>query len=50
LAAPREGQADLHAQGYKRLLQGLRDDRFADLAAGTRDVLTHRTLPIWQEA
>ena len=50
LKAPGEGEVAPHAEGYRRLLQGLRDDRFDEFAAGKQDVLTHDTLPLWQEA
>jgi putative NADPH-quinone reductase len=50
LKAPGAGQVKPHAAGYRRLLEGLRDDRFDAVAAAPQDVLTFDTLPIWQEA
>lgn len=45
LAAPQANRTKPHADGYQRLLEGLRDDRFDGLAAGPMDVLTCDTLP-----
>ena len=50
LKAPREDRVAPHVAGYARLLAGLRDGRFDDYQADQHEVLTHATLPLWQEA
>jgi len=49
LKAPAAGQVAPHATGYRRLLEGLRDDRFDAPDAGPQQVLTHDTLPLHKE-
>ncbi len=50
LKAPGQGRVGPHVAGFRRLLEGLRDGRFDDYQAGRHEVLTHDTLPLWQEA
>lgn len=50
LKAPGAGQVAPHAEGYRRLLEAIRDDRFDFDGAAQHDVLHHDTLPIWKEA
>ena len=45
LKAAKDGAITPHAAGYRRLLEGLRDDRFDSLSADAQQVLTHDTLP-----
>lgn len=50
LKAVKAGQVDAHADGYRSLLEALRDGRFDAYRADPHAVLTHDTLPLWQEA
>ncbi|MDJ0627006.1 MAG: NAD(P)H-dependent oxidoreductase [Rhodobacter sp.] len=50
LKAPGAGRVAPHAEGYKRLLTGLRDGRFDEYQAEQHEVLTAETLPLWNEA
>ncbi len=45
LRAPREDRVAPHVAGYRRLLEGLRDDWFRGLLAAADDVMTLDTLP-----
>lgn len=49
LKAPSEGEVEPHVEGYRRLLEAIRDDRFDWDAAGQIEVLGHRSLPITEE-
>ena len=49
LKAPNSGQVGPHVDGYRYLLEGLRDGRFDDFDTGSREILTYQTLPVWQE-
>lgn len=50
LRAPAEGLVAPHADGYRRLLEALRDDRYDFDAAAAHDVVCHDYLPILEEA
>lgn len=50
LAAPAAGLVTPHADGYQRLLEAVRDDRFDFDAANKRDVLLFDSLPIRDKA
>lgn len=50
LRAPGEGRVGPHAEGYRRLLEALRDDRYDFAAAAEREVVCHDNLPILEEA
>ena len=50
LRAPGEGRVAPHADGYRRLLEALRDDRYDFAAAAARDVICYDNLPILEEA
>lgn len=50
LAAQANGEITPHAEGFARLLQAIRDDRYDFEAAVARDIVTYDTLPIRQEA
>lgn len=50
LRATDTGEVDLHARGYVRLLEAIRDDRYDFAAATGRDIVTHDDLPISGEA
>lgn len=49
LKAQDTGQISAHVAGYLRLLRALRDGRFDGYPTGSLEVLTHETLPVWQE-
>jgi len=49
LRAPREDQVTPHVDGYRHLLEGLRDDRIMGLGAAADDVMTYATLPALME-
>jgi len=49
LRAPGEDQVHPHVEGYRHLLEGLRDDRFMGLGAAADDVMTYATLPVLTE-
>ncbi len=46
LQAPLVGQLELHTDGYRRLLEAVRDDRYDFKTAETLDVVNASTLPI----
>lgn len=46
LKAPGDGRIDPHVDGYRRLLQAIRDDRYDWTAAEGRDVIEFDSLPI----
>jgi len=50
LKAPKIGLAELHADGYRDLLEAIRDDRYDFDAVANNDVVTFDKLPILQEA
>ena len=50
LRAPSAGLTQPHAEGYRRLLEAIRDDRFDFTAAAGRDVLRYDDLPITEAA
>jgi putative NADPH-quinone reductase len=50
LRAPGIGDIELHAEGYRRLLEAVRDDRYDFEAAGSKDVIGFDDLPIRVEA
>ena len=50
LRAPETSQLERHVDGYARLLEALRDDRYDFDAAATHDVVHYDTLPIVAEA
>ncbi len=49
LRAPDTGLIEPHADGYRRLLEAIRDDRYDFDAAADMDVVTFDTLPIREE-
>jgi glutathione-regulated potassium-efflux system ancillary protein KefG len=49
LKAPDDGRARRHADGYRTLLEAIRDDRYDFEAAMSRDIVTYDTLPLRQE-
>ena len=49
LRAPGDGDLELHAAGYRRLLEAIRDDRYDYAAVRGRDVVRPDTLPITEE-
>ncbi len=49
LSAPGDDRVAPHVAGYRHLLEGLRDDRFAGLTAAANDVQTCDTLPALTE-
>ena len=50
LRAPVDGQVEPHLEGYQRLLEAIRDDRYDFDAAAAMDVTGYDTLPISREA
>lgn len=46
LHAPDDGRQTLHAQGYRRLLEAVRDDRYDFEAAAVTEVVTYDHLPL----
>jgi putative NADPH-quinone reductase len=50
LRAPSENRLTPHAEGYRRLLEAVRDDRFDFDAVADKDVLSADMLPIRQDA
>lgn len=50
LKAPEDGRVIPHADGYIRMLEAIRDDRFNYSEAETAELLFYDTLPILQEA
>ncbi len=50
LRAPAQGRVQPHAQGYRVLLEAVRDDRFDFEKSASRDVLSYETLPIVEGA
>ena len=48
LKAPDDGRAERHVDGYRMLLEAIRDDRYDFDTALSRDVVTYDTLPIRQ--
>ena len=49
LRAPAAGEVDPHVEGYRALLEAIRDDRFDWDTAEQRDVLGYDSLPIGKE-
>ena len=49
LRAPADGQLQPHAEGYRRLLEAVRDDRIDFAAVADRDVLGSDDLPVLAE-
>lgn len=50
LRAPDEGLVEPHVDGYRQLLEAIRDDRYDFAAAEKMDVVTFDTLPMKTEA
>ena len=50
LNAPATGQADRHINGYRQLLEAIRDDSYDLPAAKDMDVVGFKNLPLLQEA
>lgn len=50
LNAPATDQADRHIEGYRQLLEAIRDDRYDLAAAEGMDVVGFKNLPLLQEA
>lgn len=50
LKAPKEGKVHPHVEGYRHLLEALRDDRYDAEGAVARDYITFTNLPIHQDA
>ncbi len=50
LKAPSAGAVDPHVEGYRQLLEAIRDDRYDFAAAAARDVVEFDSLPIVTEA
>lgn len=50
LRAPKEGRVEPHADGYRALLEAIRDDRFNFEKVAAMDVLSFETLPIVEGA
>lgn len=50
LRAPLEGRVEPHANGYRALLEAVRDDRFDFDESASSDVLSYETLPIVEGA
>lgn len=50
LRAPGDGRVEPHVEGYRRLLEAIRDDRFDIEAALDRDVIDADSLPLLEEA
>ena len=50
LRAPEDGRIDPHADGYRALLEAVRDDTYDFAAASERDIIDFNTLPIRIEA
>lgn len=50
LRAPAAGLVEPHTEGYRRLLEAIRDDRYDFDDVDGRDVVTFDTLPILEEA
>jgi len=50
LTAPAAGLVEPHVEGYVRLLEAIRDDRYDFETARTRDVVTFDSLPLRTEA
>ncbi len=46
LNAPDDGRVEPHIDGYRALLEAIRDDRYDFDAASARDLVTYDTLPI----
>ena len=46
LQAPNQGLVTPHTEGYRRLLEAVRDDRFDFDAINGQDVMTFNALPI----
>ena len=46
LQAPDDGRAELHVEGYRALLEAIRDDRYDFDSAMSREIVTYDTLPI----
>lgn len=49
LKAPQVGQVEPHVEGYRRLLEAIRDDRYDWEAADRHEVLGYDTLPVRTE-
>jgi len=50
LRAPKEGLVEPHVNGYRQLLEAIRDDRYDFAAAEKMDVVTFDSLPMKTEA
>ena len=50
LRAPEEGLVEPHVDGYRQLLEAIRDDRYDFAAAEKMEVVTFDTLPMKTEA
>ncbi len=50
LKAPDDGRAERHVDGYRMLLEAIRDDRYDFDEASSRDVITYDALPIRKES
>jgi len=50
LRAPDEGLVEPHVDGYRQLLEAIRDDRYDFAAAEKRDFVTFNDLPLKTEA
>ena len=50
LKAPVTDEADRHVDGYRQLLEAIRDDRYDLAAAQAIDVVGFGNLPVLQEA
>lgn len=50
LRAPEDGRINPHADGYRALLEAVRDDTYDFAAASERDIIDFNTLPIRIEA
>ena len=46
LKAPDDGRVEPHVDGYRMLLEAIRDDRYDFDVASGREIITHKTLPI----
>jgi putative NADPH-quinone reductase len=46
LTAPKDGRVEPHVEGYRKLLEAIRDDRYDWHAADQRDVVGYDDLPI----
>lgn len=49
LSAPTKGEVEPHVEGYRRLLEAIRDDSYDWRAVGMHDVVDYQSLPINEE-